>query len=370
MHPYEKRWQALGAALYEAELDALLLNPSPTLTYLTGLPFHLMERPIVGIFRPESPPIIVLPELESGKLQDAPFPTQAFTYGENPAAWHKAFSAAAKAGGLNNKRIGVEPTRLRVLELRYLESAAPQAAFVSGESVIAALRMTKDENELTAMRKAVHIAQQALEEALRAFRVGMTEKELAAELVLQLLRHGSEPQIPFFPIVASGPNSANPHAVPTERRISIGDLLIIDWGATVEGYYSDLTRTFGIGRVEAELAHIVDVVHQANQSALRAARPGLPAGEVDAAARRVIANADYAQYFIHRTGHGLGRDTHEPPYIFGENPQPLAPGMTFTVEPGIYLPGRGGARIEDDVVITADGAQSLSDLPRPLRTLE
>ncbi len=366
---YTARWQKLYAALQEAGLDALALNPSPTLTYLTGLPFHVMERPIVAILQPERPLTLILPELETGKLDDAPFPVDAYSYGEDPARWGEAFRRAALAAGLDSRRVGVEPARLRYLELRYLEAAAPQAAFVSAETVIAGLRMYKDEAETAHMRRAVRIAQQALEAALQRFRIGMSERELAAELVLQLLRHGSEPQLPFYPIVAGGPNSANPHAAPSERPIREGDLLIIDWGAASGGYYSDLTRTFAIGAVDEELARIAEVVRQANAAARQTARPGLPVGAVDSAARRVIAQAGYGAYFIHRTGHGLGLDTHEHPYIYSENTQPLAAGMTFTIEPGIYLPGRGGARIEDDVLVTADGCESFSDMPRPLRAL-
>ncbi len=194
----------------------------------------------------------------------------------------------------------------------------------------------------------------------------MTERDLAAELVLQLLRHGSEPTLPFAPLVAAGPNGANPHATPTERPITPGDLVIVDWGAAYQGYFSDLTRTLAVGEVAPELEHIATVVAEANAAGRRAVQPGSPAGAVDAAARHVIENAGYGPYFIHRTGHGLGMEVHEPPYLYGGNERPLVPGMTFTVEPGIYLPNRGGVRIEDDVVVTEDGGESLSTLPRTL----
>ncbi len=365
-----KRQKRLCEALHQAELDALILNPGPTLTYLTGMHFHIMERPIVGIFRPQAPVILILPELETPKVEGAPFELLPFPYGEDPARWGKTFAQALQAAALDGKRLGVESLRLRHLELTYLQEAAPQAVFVSAQETIASLRMVKDAAELLAMRKAVAIAQQALRATLPHIRLGMTEKELASELVLQLLRHGSEPQLPFFPIIASGPNSANPHAVPTERRLQAGELLLIDWGATVEGHYSDLTRTFALGPLaDPELERIAAIVAQANAAGRSAGSPGLPAGAVDNAARKVIADNGYARYFTHRTGHGLGMDTHEPPYLYAENLRPLAAGMTFTVEPGIYLPGRGGVRIEDDMLITPQGAESLSDLPRELKIL-
>ena len=362
------RQKRLQQALQNARLDALALNPGPSLTYLTGLHFHLMERPVVAFFTAAGQQAVVLPALEAPKVaeRDDILP---FFYDDNPAHWADAFRKAIEALGLARARIGVEPNRLRVLELRFLEAAAPGAAFPSAAETLTSLRATKDDAELAAMQTAVEIAQQALEAALQAFRVGMTEKELAAEVVLQLLRHGSEPELPFQPIVAAGPNSANPHATPTDRPIQHGDLLIIDWGATHNGYFSDLTRTFAIGEVEPELAHIVEVCIQANAAGRAAAGPGTPAGEVDAAARKVIAEAGYGEFFTHRTGHGLGLDVHERPFIFSGNPEVLQPGMTFTVEPGIYLPNRGGVRVEDDVVITADGARSLSNMPRELRYL-
>ena len=358
----------LQHALQRAQMDALALNPGPSLTYLIGLHFHLMERPVVAFFTAEGRQALVLPRLEAPKVagRNDILP---FFYDDNPAQWHAAFQQAVEALGLQHARIGVEPIRLRVLELRHLEAAASQAEFPSAADVLSSLRVVKDESELAAMQEAVNIAQTALEAALQNFRVGMTEKELAAELVAQLLRHGSEPELPFQPIVAAGPNSANPHAVPTDRPIQPGDLLIIDWGATHNGYFSDITRTFAIGDVDEELARMVEIVQQANAAGRAVARPGIPAGAVDAAARGVIAAAGYGDYFTHRTGHGLGLDVHERPFIFADNEEILRPGMVFTVEPGIYLPGRGGARVEDDVVITADGARSLTDLPRALAWL-
>jgi Xaa-Pro dipeptidase len=253
-----------------------------------------------------------------------------------------------------------------VLELRLLEAATKRTLFLNAEETIAALRMHKDEAEIEAMRGAVAIAQQALESTLPSIRVGATERQLAAELTLQILRHGSDPETPFSPIVASGPNSANPHAVPTDRPLAPGDLLILDWGASVRGYFSDLTRTFAIGEIDPGLGRIAQIVAAANAAGRAASAPGVSAGSVDRATRAVIDQAGYGPFFTHRTGHGLGLESHEEPYIRADNSLSLAPGMTFTIEPGIYLPGRGGVRIEDNVVITPQGCENLSDLPRHL----
>jgi Xaa-Pro dipeptidase len=217
------------------------------------------------------------------------------------------------------------------------------------------------------MRKAVEVAQAALEGTLPLIKIGMTEKELAAELVMQLLKHGSEPELPFSPIVSGGPNSANAHASPTNRKLQAGDLLVIDYGATVDGYVSDITRTFAVGEVDAEYEKIHKIVQQANAAGRAAGKPGVPCAEVDKAARAVIESAGYGEYFTHRTGHGIGMEPHEEPYMRGDNMQLLEPGMAYTVEPGIYLPGRNGVRVEDNVVVTETGSESLSDMPRGMR---
>ncbi|RPI82581.1 MAG: aminopeptidase P family protein [Chloroflexi bacterium] len=364
--PVLARQEQLGKVLSESGYSALILNPGASLKYMTGLSFHLMERPVVVFFTPRQPPIIVLPELEAGKLKDLNYPIKAFPYGENPASWGNAFKSAAQAADINGTRAAIEPRQLRVLELRYLETASPKAQFVSGEDCIGALRMIKHSSEIETMRSAVEIAQEALKATMPIIKVGVTEREIAAELTAQLLRAGSEPEMAFAPIVSGGPNSANPHAVPSARALQEGDLLVIDWGAVYHGYISDITRTFAIHKVENEFQQITQIVAEANAVGRAIARPGILAGEVDRATRTVITQAGYGDYFIHRTGHGIGMEGHEEPYIFAENSLSLAPGMTFTIEPGIYLPGRGGVRIEDNVVITKDGADCLTDLPREL----
>ncbi|MFN3742956.1 MAG: M24 family metallopeptidase, partial [Anaerolineales bacterium] len=247
--------------------------------------------------------------------------------------------------------------------------AAPQAEFPEAGDVVGILRRRKDAQEIARIRKAIEIAEKALETVLPSIRVGMSEQEVAAELTLQLLRHGSEAELPFPPIVAAGPNSANPHATPSDRPLQAGDLLIIDWGATYQGYISDLTRTFAIGRVDEELRRIAQIVEEANLRGRQAAGPGRACAEVDRAARRYIEAAGYGVAFTHRTGHGIGLEAHEEPYLRGDNLQPLEIGMTFTVEPGIYLAGRGGVRIEDNLVITESGAETLTTLPRSLRAI-
>jgi Xaa-Pro aminopeptidase len=364
------RLALLSKSIRSSNLAALALNPSPSLVYLTGLHFHLMERPVVAFFTADSAPVIVLPELEMQKLGGLSFEIKAFPYGENPAEWDKVFLEAGRSLGLEGKRIGVETLHMRILEFGKVKAIAGATECPDATGVVGQLRVRKDADEIAAMRAAVRVAQEALEAVLPSIKVGMTEKEIAAELVVQLLQHGSQSEMPFAPIVSSGPNSANPHASPSDRELQPGDLLVVDWGAAVSGYISDLTRTFAIGKVDEDYRKIHRVVLEANAAGRAAAQPGVPCANVDIAARKVIEKAGYGQYFAHRTGHGIGMEPHEDPYMRGDNLQLLEPGMTFTVEPGIYLPGRNGVRIEDDMVITESGAECLSDIPRELRMIE
>ncbi len=368
----QSRLDKLNASLRTGELDSVILNPGPILKYLTGLNFHLMERPVVLFFAKDQVPAIVLPELELQKISNLPYKLQVFSYPENPSEWDAAFRKAVQALGLaqsGRKRIGVEPRQLRLLEFRHVKNSAPEADFPDASDVLAGLRLRKDKAEVDAMRRAVKIAQDALEATIPMIKIGMTEKELSSELVMQLLKHGSDSEMPFSPIVSSGPNSANPHASPTERKLQAGDLLVVDWGAAHDGYISDLTRTFAVGEVDAEYEKIHTIVQEANAAGRAASKPGVRCADVDIAARDVIEKAGYGKYFTHRTGHGIGMEGHEEPYMRGDNMQLLEPGMAFTVEPGIYLPGRNGVRIEDDVVITETGADVLSDMPREIRVV-
>ncbi len=367
--PQIGRQAKLQHILESAGLDSLILNPGPSLVYLTGLHFHLSERPVLVFFTLTAPPIIVLPSLEQQKLKLLPYAIQAFAYGEDPSQWGKVFQSAVQAAKLGNGRNGVEPRQLRLLEYRLLTDAAPSAEFISAQDSISSLRMYKDSSELSAMRKAVDIAQKALIATIPQVKIGLSERELAAELTQQLFKSGCDPELPFAPIVSSGPNSANPHAVPSDRKLAPGDLLVIDWGASYQGYFSDITRTFAIGKINPEYERIGSIVLQANTAGRESARLGIPAEAIDQAARAVIESAGYGKFFTHRTGHGLGMESHEDPYIRAGNLLTLEPGMTFTIEPGIYLPRRNGVRIEDDVAITDTGAECLTSLPREVKQL-
>jgi Xaa-Pro dipeptidase len=350
-------------------VDCAALVPGPNLVYLTGLDFHLSERPVIAFFPTTGQPALLVPGFEAVKTQDAPQPIdwQLFTYSDEDGP-DGACAQACAALGLSGVRLAVERLTMRVLELQMVQRDAPGVQITPAEPLLADLRMTKDADELAQMRQAVKVAEDALARALEEIRPGMTELEVASELMVNLLQGGSG-TVPFSPIVQSGPNSASPHAGPGSRRLGPGDVLLIDFGATVGGYASDITRTFAIKELEPELTKVHEIVQAANAAGRAAAGPGVPCQEVDRAARRVIEEAGYGEYFIHRTGHGLGLEGHEPPYMVEGNERLLEVGMTFTVEPGIYLPYRGGVRVEDDVVITEDGCESLTTFERGLQVI-
>lgn len=354
--------------IVKENLAGVAVNAGPTLTYLTGLHFHLMERPVVIVFVPGCEPTIVLPKLELAKLDHLQWPARVFSYGDNPAQWGEAFHEALQGLGIEGTSIGIEPRQMRVMEYDYLRRALT-ADYVDGSSVFTALRAVKDEAEIADMRRAVQIAEQALEATLPMVKIGVTESEIASELFIQLMKKGSESDLPFNPIIAAGPNGANPHSQPSDRPLAEGDLLIIDWGARYNGYSSDLTRTFAVGKIDEEAEKIHTVVQAANRAGREAAAAGVPCAQVDRATRKVIVDAGYGEFFTHRTGHGIGLECHEEPYMHGENEQLLEVGHAFTVEPGIYLKGCNGVRIEDDVVVTKTGAESLSTMSREIRVV-
>lgn len=357
---------ALRDAMNEAQLDALAIVPGPNLFHLTGVEFHLSERPIVAVLPVgNEDPFIVVPELEASKAAKSRLEFRIVHY--NDAEGHSgAYQEATQA--LQGKRIGVEGRRMRFLETQLLNNAELHNA----DPIFATVRMSKGDNELTAMRRAVEIAENALKTTVESLTTGVTEREIAAELTLQLLRAGSAPELPFSPIVATGPNGALPHASPGDRTLQPGQLVIIDWGASHDGYFSDITRTFAIAGQDPpeRLLAAYEAVRAANAAGRAAAKPGGTGQDVDRATRQVIEDAGFGQYFTHRTGHGLGLECHEEPDMNEGSLVPLAPGMTFTVEPGIYIPDVGGIRIEDDVVITDSGSESLTQLPRELSSIE
>jgi D-alanyl-D-alanine dipeptidase len=257
--------------------------------------------------------------------------------------------------------------RLWATHLLEIHRAAPGHEMVSAAELLGALRSLKDAEELGVLRRAGAAADATFEEICAGRFAGRTEHEVASDLGRLLVSHGHASA--DFTIVAGGPNSASPHHEPGERTLREGDSVVMDFGGVLDGYCSDTTRTVSIGEPSDELVRVHEVVKEAQEAGVAAVAPGVPAHEVDRAARRIIADAGYADAFFHRTGHGIGIEVHEHPYIVEGNDEPLRVGTTFSVEPGIYLEGRFGVRIEDIVAVTDDGVERLNLSSRELRVV-
>jgi len=362
------RLERLYAAMDEAGLAALALVPGPNLRYVSGLTVGPSERVTLALFPRTGSPALLLPALEVPRVRlHLGSEVELFPWNDEEGP-ERAIARLGEQVRLAGERIGVEERHMRLLEWQVLQRAFPGSVVEPADALLATLRMSKAPEEIACMRRAAALLEQGLQDVLARLRPGLTEREVARAWQWAVAEAGADP-FQEEPIVAAGPHGASPHAVPTDRPIERGELITLDWAISVDGYYADLTRTVALGRPAEELRHIYDLVLRANAAGRDAVRPGLPAQEVDRAARAVIAEAGYGEAFLHRTGHGLGVEVHEPPYIVEGNSQPLLPGMTFTVEPGIYIQGLGGVRIEDDILVTSAAGLCLTQFPRELLVL-
>jgi Xaa-Pro aminopeptidase len=267
-------------------------------------------------------------------------------------------------------RTGFDDANLSVRRHRQLEDKAPEGVeLVAAGGLVERLRETKDEGELRAMEAAAEIAGSAYELVRERGLAGRTEREVAAEMVRHMDAQGAE-GVSFPPIVAAGPNGALPHAEARDVEIPSGTLVVIDMGARVDGYCSDCTRTLATGPLDDDALEVYELVRRAQEEALAAARPGAVRSEVDGVARRMIEAAGHGERFGHGLGHGVGLEVHEEPFLASSAEGELAPGNTVTIEPGVYLPGAFGVRIEDLVVVTGDGPRPLTGFPQELVTVD
>jgi Xaa-Pro dipeptidase len=365
---FETRLKALKELQIGHSLNCLALVPGANLFYLTGVQKFLSERPIVAFLPVENVPILLLPAFEAAGLEKAmTFEARFYTYTDEQG-YAGALARACRELNLGGARLGVEYLTMRVLERQIIAEAAPNVRFENADGLMTTLRVRKDATEVEAMTKAARINEQAFRHLMQVIRPGQTEKQLATAYQIAAWQAGAE-GFAFDPLIVAGPNAASAHSYPSDRPIRDGELVVVDCGVRYGGYCSDITRTLAVGSVSAEWAHIYETVRRANEAGRAFARPGVTAQEVDRVTRKVIREAGYGEYFTHRTGHGLGLEVHEFPYIVEGSDLILQSGMVFTVEPGIYIPGLGGVRIEDNVLLTETGATTLTDLPRDLTFL-
>ncbi|HET7487173.1 MAG TPA: Xaa-Pro peptidase family protein [Acidimicrobiales bacterium] len=354
------RMARVQARMGALEVDALLLSVGADLPWLTGYEAMPLERLTMLVVPAGGDATLVVPRLEAPRVDHDPALFDLLPWGETD---DPVELVAGLVGG--RRRLAVSDRTWATFVLR-LQAALPAVSWLAGSAVTGPLRAVKDPDEVAALRRAgaaadrVAAALQAGEVPL----VGRTEAEVAADLDARLRAEGHA-RVNFV-IVGSGPNSASPHHEPGGRRIGAGEAVVCDFGGTVDGYCSDITRTVFTGEPPAEFRDLYAAVQRAQAAAVDAAEVGTPCEDVDGVARRLIEEAGYGPHFVHRTGHGIGLEEHEDPYLVGGNCEALVPGHAFSIEPGIYLDGRWGARIEDIVVATDAGPEPLNTVSHEL----
>jgi Xaa-Pro aminopeptidase len=352
----------------ETGVDLLVLTPGSDLRYLSGYNAHAMERLTALVVPRLGEPFLVVPRLEAPMVDASP----AGGLGLELLAWDETDDPFALLARTATARLGSTPTRVAVGARSWAEHALGVQRALPGSSleiaspVVDRLRMVKSAAEVEELALAGAAIDRVHARMADWLRVGRTEAEVGADIAAAIIEEGHTGV--DFTIVGSGPNGASPHHELSGRTVQAGDLVVVDIGGeTATGYRSDCTRTYVVGgSASSDVAEWYAVLQAAQEASTAAVRPGVTAEDVDAAARRVIDDAGWGEHFIHRTGHGIGLDTHEAPYIVAGNELPLEPGMAFSVEPGIYLAGRCGARIEDIVVCTDDGVRNLNGGRREL----
>ncbi|WP_283137062.1 M24 family metallopeptidase [Rhizohabitans arisaemae] len=349
-------------AVRAAGLGALLLTPGPDLRYVTGYDAVPLERLTCLVVPAAGEPFLVVPRLEVAAAEHSP----AGRLGVEFLAWDETDDpyglVARRIPGL--AAVGVADRMWAMQSLR-LRAAMPGVEQVLAGTVLGELRIRKSAPEVAALREAGAAIDAVHRQVPGFLKAGRTEREVGRDIAEAILAAGHATV--DFVIVASGPNGASPHHELSDRVVRPGDPIVVDIGGTMpSGYCSDSTRTYAVGEPPADFLASYEVLRRAQEAACRAVRPGTTCEAVDAAARQVIADAGFGEYFIHRTGHGIGLETHEDPYIVAGNTRRLEPGMAFSVEPGVYLSGRHGARIEDIVVCTESGGERLNNRPRDL----
>ena len=348
---YEKRLSLVRTAMHENGLDTLIVTPGAAMQYLTG--FSEPGSRFLALIIPDDKPwLFVVPSLNAGQARGNPAGIADIRAWDDGVGWEPVLAPLAKELMLDIGIVGLDdemPARF-VLKLQEL---MPTALFRPAGMALAPLRSRKDALELASLLRAAEATDALIPVAYAACKLGTSEREIASAIGQAIAREGHADS--FAPIVGAGANGASPHHNTGATKLKTGDVVILDFGAMTDGYHGDITRTVAVGAASDEAKRVYATVYAAYSAGVAAVRPGATAHDVDAAARKVIADAGYGEFFIHRTGHGIGLDDHETPYIMAGNYTPLLPGHCFSIEPGIYLPGKFGVRLENIVTVQEDG---------------
>ncbi|MBO6901793.1 MAG: aminopeptidase P family protein [Rhizobiaceae bacterium] len=355
-----ERLTKLRKKMAETGVDLVALGPGAHMQWLLGFHPHADERPCMLLVGREREAFLMPALNAEGTRENTEVAFHTWSDDEGPA---DALAASLADVGADSARAMALDETMRADFALLMVDALPSAARTFTTETIGALRMRKDAGECRLIKENAQINDRAMQAAFAAVRPGVTELEIAEAVRSHYPTEGAKA---VFTIVGSGPNGAFPHHATGSRKLKDGDAIVIDIGGTKDGFFSDMTRMAAVGQPPEGYEEVHSIVDAAVEAALRAARPGVPAKAVDAAARGVITDAGYGEYFVHRTGHGLGIEVHEPPYLTSVSETVLETGMVFSIEPGIYIPGRFGIRLEEIVVLREDGPEIFSDLPRDL----
>ncbi|WP_408008468.1 M24 family metallopeptidase [Pseudalkalibacillus sp. A8] len=360
---FEQRRKKLGQLLKEKNIESAVIVPGSNMYYFTGLKLKQSERLTLAVITKDAEMLFISPQVELIKVKEVT-EENVFWYTDEKGPGQALNQLKNVVGTLS--KIGVEYDQMRVMELKATKTLTTSTEDISG--VINTLRIYKDKQEIEQMQHAVKVLEESFEATLLYIKPGVTESEIAAQLEYEMRKRGSE-GTPFGTIVASGYRGASPHARAGSKKIDSGELIVMDFGSIINGYIGDICRTVAVGEISTELKEIYETVKEAQQAAIDIIKPGVSAHEVDETARAIIRDKGYGEYFTHRTGHGLGLSPHEKPYMMQNSTLKLEPGMAFTVEPGIYVPKKGGVRIEDNIIITEEGYLNLMSLQKELITI-
>jgi Xaa-Pro aminopeptidase len=351
MNLYEKRLSRVRTAMHENGLDTLILTPGAAMRYLTG--FSEPGSRFLALVVPDDQPwLFVTPALNAGQARQNPAGISDIRVWDDAQGWETLLATLSKDLMLDIGIVGLDDDMPARFSLRIGE-LMPTALLKLAGAALASLRAVKDALELAALQRAADATDALIPIAYEACRAGVSEMEVSLAIGQSIARGGYQDS--FSPIVGTGPNGASPHHNTGKTKVKRGDVVILDFGAMADGYHGDITRTVAVGEASDEAKRVYDVVYRAHQAGVQAVRPGVTAHDVDAAARQVIGDAGYGEFFIHRTGHGIGLDDHEAPYMLSGNYTKLLPGHCFSVEPGIYLPGQFGVRLENILTVKDDG---------------
>lgn len=364
----EQRLEMVTKWLKEKDTDAAFIHSAENVFYLTNFLTDPHER-LMGLFVfKDSEPFFICPGMETSQAKDAGWGQELIGYGDHEDPWEIIQKAIHKRSGGKALSVAVEKDLLSYSRAENLMSSAGASALLSIEELMNGLRLIKDEKEISILEKAAELADFGVKTGVEALKEGISEMDVIAEIEYQLKRKGVS-QMSFSTMVLFGEKSGQPHGNPGLETLKKGDLVLFDLGVVLDGYCSDITRTVAFDHINDKQKEIYDTCLKANQAALDASKPGTRIGDLDLAARKVIEDAGFGDYFPHRLGHGLGISVHEYPSMAYTNDHGLKEGMVYTVEPGIYLPGVGGVRIEDDVLVTKEGYRTLTKFPKQLQII-